>query len=64
MLTAGITAVVAAVLAFFGVEPGPYLVGVAVGVKVTIVAVGALLGVRLVRRRRAGARPGGDREGA
>jgi len=53
MLTAGITAAVACVLSLFGVKPGPYLVGVAIGVKLTIVAVGLLVGARVMRKRAA-----------
>jgi hypothetical protein len=53
MITAGITAAVAAVLALFGIRPGPYLVGVAIGVKITIVAVGLIFGARFFRRRTA-----------
>jgi len=53
MLTAGITAAVAGVLSLFGIKPGPYLVGVAIGVKLTIVAVGLLVGARLMRKRAA-----------
>ena len=51
MLTAAITAAVAFVLNLFGIEPGPYLVGVAIGVKITIVVLGVLLGARWARRR-------------
>lgn len=53
MITAGITATVAAVLSLFGVKPGAYLVGVAIAVKVTLVAVGLLFGARIMRRRAA-----------
>jgi hypothetical protein len=53
MITAGITAAVAGVLALFGVKPGPYLVGVAIGVKVAIVAIGLIFGARFFRRRAA-----------
>lgn len=56
MLTAAITAAIGAVLAFFGVEPGPYLVGVAIGVKVVIVATVALFGARWAQKRAAKAR--------
>ena len=51
MLTAAITAAIAAILNFFGIEPGPYLVGVAIGVKIVIVAAGVLLGARVVKKR-------------
>jgi hypothetical protein len=51
MITAAITAAVAAVLSLFGIKPGPYLVGVAIGVKVTLVVVGVLFGARIMKRR-------------
>jgi hypothetical protein len=51
MLTAGITAAVAGVLSLFGIKPGPYLVGVAIGVKITIVAISLVFGARFLRRR-------------
>jgi hypothetical protein len=51
MITAAITAAVGAVLSFFGIKPGPYLVGVAIGVKVIIVAVTLLFGARWLKRR-------------
>ncbi|MES1205291.1 MAG: hypothetical protein ABUS79_05080, partial [Pseudomonadota bacterium] len=57
MLTAAITAAVAAVLSLFGIKPGPYLVGVAIGVKITIVLVSLLVGARLMRRRAAAKAP-------
>ena len=53
MLTAGITAAVAGVLSLLGIKPGPYLVGVAIGVKLTIVGVGLLIGARVMRKRAA-----------
>lgn len=52
MLTSAITAAIAAILSFFGVPPGPYLVGVAIVVKVTIVGIVALLGWRAVQKKR------------
>jgi amino acid transporter len=51
VLTAAITGAVAAVLNLFGIEPGAYLVGVAIGVKAVIVAAGLLFGVRWLRKR-------------
>ena len=51
MLTAGITAAVAGLLSLLGVKPGPYLVGVAIGVKIALVAIGLIFGARLFRRR-------------
>jgi hypothetical protein len=52
VFTAAITAAVAAVLAFFGIKPGPYLVVVAVVVKVLIVLTGLFLASRVIRRAR------------
>ena len=70
MITAGITAAVGALLALFGVKPGPYLVGVAVAVKVSIILATLVVGARWARRRRAAggqdgaaARPGGPEPG-
>jgi amino acid transporter len=51
MLTAAITAVIAAILGLFGIKPGPYLVGVAVGVKITIVLLGVVFGARWLQKR-------------
>ena len=53
MLTAGITAAIAALLSLFGVKPGAYLVGVAIGVKIVIVGVGLVFGARWLQRRQA-----------
>lgn len=55
MLTAGITAAVAAILGVFGIKPGAYLVGVAVGVKICLVAASVLFGAKWMRRRQAAA---------
>ena len=55
MLTAGITAAIAAILGVFGIKPGAYLVGVAIGVKICIVAASVLFGARWMRRRQAAA---------
>jgi hypothetical protein len=57
MLTSAITAAIAAILSFFGIPPGPYLVGVAIGVKVTIVATIALLGWRTLQKKKKEASP-------
>ena len=51
MLTSAITAVIAAILTWAGVPPGPYIAGVWVAVKVVVVAAVALLGWRAARRR-------------
>jgi hypothetical protein len=52
VITAAITGAVAAVLALFGIPPGPYLVVVAVVVKAIIVLAGLLLARRLIHRGR------------
>jgi hypothetical protein len=52
MLTSAITAAIAAILSFFGIPPGPYLVGVAIVVKVMIVAIVALLGWRTLQKKK------------
>ena len=57
MLTAAITAAVAAVLSLFGVKPGAYLVGVAIGVKLVVVACSLMFGARLLKRRAAAKAP-------
>ena len=57
---AAITAIVAAVLSLFGIKPGPYLVGVAIVVKVIVVGVGVILGARVMRRRAAAKATGGE----
>jgi hypothetical protein len=54
MITAPVTAAIAAVLALFGIRPGPYLVVVALVVKVLVVLGGVLLASRLARRARRG----------
>ncbi len=53
MITAGITAAVGGLLSLFGIAPGPYLVGVAIVVKITVVIAGIGVGARLVKRRAA-----------
>lgn len=58
MLTSAITAPIAAVLTWLGVPPGPYIAGVWVAVKLAIVAIVALVGWRVARRRRDPASPG------
>ena len=68
MLTAGITAAVAGLLSLFGIRPGAYLVGVAIGVKLTIVALSVTFGARLLKKRAAakvqgGGAGSGDRQG-
>jgi hypothetical protein len=57
MITAAITAAIGAILNFFGIEPGPYLVGVAIVVKVIIVGAGVLFGARWAQRRAARRKP-------
>jgi hypothetical protein len=51
VLTAAITGAIAWILSLFGIKPGPYLVGVAVVVKVIIVLCGVLLGAKAVQKR-------------
>ena len=63
MITAGITAAVAGLLSLVGVKPGPYLVGVAIGVKLTIIAVGLLVGARVMRKRAAAKAQASDTDG-
>jgi hypothetical protein len=58
MLTAAITAAIAGLLALFGIKPtAGQLVVVAIVVKVIIVSVGLLFGIRLGLRRRNAAPP-------
>jgi amino acid transporter len=57
MITAAITAAVAAILGLFGIKPGPYLVGVAIVVKVIIVGLTLLFGARWAKRRAARQEP-------
>jgi hypothetical protein len=51
MLTAAITAAIGGLLSLFGIKPGAYLVGVAIGVKILVVAAGVIFGSRFLRRR-------------
>jgi hypothetical protein len=51
VITAAITGAIAAVLALFGIKPGPYLAVVAVVVKVLVVLAGMLIARRVLRRR-------------
>ena len=53
MITAGITAAVGGLLSLWGVKPGAYLVGVAIGVKILVVVCGVTFGSRFLRRRQA-----------
>jgi hypothetical protein len=56
MLTIAITAGITAVLRFFGLTPSAYVIGgIAIGVKVTIIAGATLLGLRLARKKKAAA---------
>jgi hypothetical protein len=59
MLTSAITAAITAVLTWFGIPPGPYIAGVWIAVKVLLVGVVALLGLRAARRRNHAAPPTG-----
>jgi putative Mn2+ efflux pump MntP len=61
VLTSAITAAIATVLTWLGVEPGLYVAGVWIAVKVLLVGVVTLVGVRAARRRRLAApAPRGD----
>ena len=58
MLTSAITAIITAVLSFFGIPPGPYIAGVWIGVKVVIVAIIAFVGWRAATRSKRQPTPG------
>jgi hypothetical protein len=51
VITAAITGAVAAVLALFGIKPGPYLAVVAVVVKGLIILGGVLITRRVMKKR-------------
>ena len=51
MITAAITAAIAGILAYFGVKPGVYLAGVAIVVKILVVA--SIMGAMWWRQRAA-----------
>lgn len=51
MITTAITAAIGAILTFFGIPPGPYLGAVWIGVKICIVAIIALLGLKTLREK-------------
>ncbi len=53
MLTAGITMGIAAILGAFGIKPGRYLFVVAGAVKLSLIGVGIVIGMRAARRRKA-----------
>ena len=53
MITAAITAAIVWVLNIFGIPPGPYIAGIAIGVKIALVSIIAFIGWRVVRKRRA-----------
>jgi len=54
MLTSAITTAIVAVLTWIGVEPGLYIAGVWLGVKIVVVGSLAIIGIRAARRRRPG----------
>lgn len=51
MITTVITAVIAAILTFFGIKPGPYVAGVWIAVKIALVVGLMALGARSMRRK-------------
>jgi ABC-type transport system involved in Fe-S cluster assembly fused permease/ATPase subunit len=53
VLTAAITAGLAAILSLFGIKPGAYLAVVAVVVKILLVFSGLFIGARISKKRRA-----------
>lgn len=55
MLTSAITTAIVAVLTWIGVEPGLYIAGVWLAVKILVIGTLVLLGYRAARRRRLGA---------
>lgn len=57
MLTSAITAAITAALAWLGVEPGPYVAGVWLAVKLVLVGAVALIGWRAARKRQLPAAP-------
>lgn len=59
MLTSAITAAITAVLTWLGVQPGPYIAGVWVAVKIVLVAIIALVGWRGARKRSTATPPTG-----
>lgn len=52
MLTTAITGAIGGVLAAMGIEPGAYLAGVWVGVKLVIAGVALLIGRKALKARR------------
>jgi hypothetical protein len=59
MLTSAITAAITAVLTWLGVQPGPYIAGVWIAVKLLLVGLIALFGWRASRARGHAAPPTG-----
>jgi hypothetical protein len=57
MLTSAITAIITAVLTWFGVPPGPYIAGVWIVVKILLVGGVAVMGWRAAAGRRRTAPP-------
>lgn len=53
MITTAITGAIGAVLAFFGVAPGPYLGAVWIAVKLVMVALALLFGARALAQKKA-----------
>ncbi len=52
MITTFITGIIAAVLSFFGIPPGPYVAGVWIGVKIVVIGVTVLIGYRMQKKKR------------
>jgi hypothetical protein len=53
MITTAITGAIGAILAFFGIAPGPYLGAVWIAVKLLIVGLALLFGTRALAQKKA-----------
>lgn len=51
MLTSAITAAITVTLTWLGIPPGPYVAGVWIAVKLLLVALVGMVGLRAARRR-------------
>jgi hypothetical protein len=54
-VTSAITTAIVAVLTWIGVEPGLYIAGVWLGVKILVISTLTIIGIRAAQRRRLGA---------